>query len=254
MKPELKELRVPFGLDQAGAEVRPESADRMNVYVCPSCKALLILRVGSRNRPHFAHKVDPNYCDFLNETEEHFRAKTRVVDLVKSKTPFLFIRHCNDCGRFGDQELPSKVVDAVTEYLLPSGHRADVGLLDDCGKLLAVIEVVVSHAVEPEKKEYFDNNRIYWAEFDAMTILGSDRWHPKIDGFKKYVCARCHMIDKNRRTLPWVNRGACLVACPRRNDQCIVCVDVCSFCDGFYSIDEEGVICLGKERIEIEAH
>lgn len=174
------------------------------------------------------------------------------MELVRERIPIFFNRFCRCCGESGKQQLPVNIVDAVCEHVLPSGHRVDVGLLDERGQLRAVIEVVVFHAVETDKASYL-NEFVPWAEFDAVTILGSFCWTPKVDRFKAYICPRCRFVAANSSLLNWVGVGYSFVECPRKNGASVLAVEVCSACDGFVTAAPGGVVCFGEVSLGNEA-
>lgn len=96
-------LKVPFSLDLLGNEVRPLEAERDRArrgeYVCPDCRGVLNLRRGPKYPAHFSHKATPSHCDFyLNETEEHLRAKQSVVRAVERRESIYLIRACAALG------------------------------------------------------------------------------------------------------------------------------------------------------------
>ena len=149
----LSELKVPFALDENGEEVYPKEANKKTQYYCPDCNKELIFKSGEINTPHFAHKYDPEYCDFHHypETENHLRAKWKVRDAVNQNKTIYLTRCCYECRSPFTQIVPTKNLHASLEYTLSSGHRADVAILDEADKLKAVIEIQETHPVDEEK-------------------------------------------------------------------------------------------------------
>lgn len=238
-------LKVPFGLNAAGREVRPETATKEEAYYCPDCKGDLVLRKGDIKIPHFAHKGMPVICDFLTETEEHYRAKLAVAAAIHEKKPVRLVRQCHKCkGPWVEQSIPDSVKQASLEHMLPSGHRADVALLDDAGHLLAVIEILVNHRVDDEKAKALEGTA--WAEFPAG-CLGSLEWKPCRDFFNSCLCERCKAIENLGFVTPFVGRYKTSVQCPLNGGRSFVeAVAKCSSCEHFVDVCSKGIFCIGR--------
>lgn len=247
MEPEY--LKVPIAIDENGAELRPEDAVKGSQYYCPDCQNALILRKGLLVRTHFAHKEQPTRCDFINETEQHFRAKLAIVAAVKEKKPVYFVRHCKVCSKAVYQDLPDKVTDVKLEYTLSSNHRADVALFDKDDELLAIIEVFVTHAVEDEKLSALAE--IPWAEFSAETILTSPNWSPIKDNFKPCTCNDCRIILKFGKKTCFMGLNKAQVQCPLQSIGIADTVENCDRCEHFVDVSREGILCVGS-RVSYE--
>ena len=112
----MKSLIVPF--DTNGNEIRPDIAEKNVKYYCPDCKGESIFRKGKKKTPHFAHKVNPIKCNFLVETEEHLRAKWKIVEMIKNNIQAKVVRSCSVCGAKIIQPLFQKVSKVNLEYYL----------------------------------------------------------------------------------------------------------------------------------------
>ena len=244
-------IKVPFALREDDTEVRAEQAVRHTLYLCPSCRLPVIPRQGSQRRHHFAHKVDPTRCDFLNETEAHLRAKWAVRDLKTSGRTISVVRECSLCARRFDQPWPLDYADAVLEYPLSSGHIADVALLIGDHQVRAVIEVLCQHEVEPEKAAALRG--IAWAEFLADDILEKDRWTPTQDHFRPGVCPTCKVrqqrekdIHRFGRLFLYADTQREEVECPRDGGWHVNVMDSCAPCRHFAKATPAGITCTGS--------
>ncbi|MEM5789820.1 MAG: competence protein CoiA family protein [Syntrophobacteraceae bacterium] len=241
-------LKVPFAINEDGQEVRPEAPDKEDNYFCPDCKLELFWRKGEIKRPHFAHKVIPKTCDFLSETEEHYRAKLTLLEAVYSGKPVKFLRVCKQCKKETvEQAFPSHVTKASLEFLLPSGHRADVALFDKAERLLAVIEIMVTHSVDEEKMKALRG--IPWAEFTAETILSSTAWKAERDFFLGCTCLRCKLINRYGAVYQLVGDHKTLVHCPSVNSL-VDAIPNCAMCDSFIDVRRMGIFCIGSYKNE----
>jgi len=240
------ELRVPFGVDAGGHEVRPENALPMLRYVCPDCRTELVLRRGTKKRTHFAHKAAPGAnCDFLNETEEHYRAKLRLAQALAGGEEVFLIRRCRSCDEETPQRLPSGDAIADTEFVLPSGHRADVALRLTNGNLRAIFEVLHRHPVDDEKARAIAGTP--WAELRADAILAGNDWPLVRDHLIPWTCRRCRDIARFGKRLELLVPGRKLVACPLPDRASASVIDDCAFCLHFVEMDGRHVLCLGGE-------
>lgn len=62
-----------------------KNTSRSLLYCCPECSARLVLRAGSKNIPHFAHK-DHSHCRHgQGETLWHRKGKTCIAEIAKAQ-------------------------------------------------------------------------------------------------------------------------------------------------------------------------
>lgn len=236
-------LAVPLALDAGGEEVRPDTGERGIRYTCPSCRGLVAFRSGTQKRPHFYHLVRPQTCDFLNETEEHWRAKHRVVQMVSEGRAVWLDRCCGTCSERTQQPIPTRVVRASTEHTLPSGHRVDVALFDAEEKLVGVIEVFATHEVDEVKSGAME--ALKWGEITSETILASDVWEVKRDHFAPFTCGKCRWREANTRFYPFESPHRRNVPCPLYG-RSLSAVDQCGGCEYFLDVGEAGIACFGS--------
>lgn len=236
-------FRIPFARDTDGIEVRPEHATAGS-FTCPDCGTLVShrrahLREGNPVRAHFAHH--PNIaCGFSQgEGELHLRAKHAVMEAVASRRPVTLARRCPACGRETAQRLPEHVVRASLEHRLASGRRADVALFDDSDGLLAVIEILETHAVDELKRA--DLVGLRWCEIQARDILASDRWALVQDELLPFTCRPCRYTELRA----WQGTTRLEVSCPLPGASAVIAVETCARCPYFIEATGEGIRCWG---------
>lgn len=224
------EFKVPFGYDINKIEVYPDKAQKGQKYYCPDCNGELIFRSGLIKRLHFAHKHDPKYCDFhyCPETENHLRAKWKVRNIVNQNQKLKFTRICSECANSFVQIIPTNELHASLEYILSSGFRADVALLDKDDKVKAIIEIKETHGIQEEKKKILKH--IPMSEFLAIDVLTNDSWEPIYHNFKPFICQGCKVkFNKaikfiadtiNKHKSIYVFRKECM-SCAKRYKQLI---------------------------------
>lgn len=189
----MKELYVPFAIDDEGRLFSAETAEKGRNYFCPACHEIVILKHGEIRVAHFAHKVG-NSC--AQETIIHKIAKLLVQKAVhdwkagKSNSPTIQ-RTCQMCGIPISQPLPDKVDRAVLEHRLADGSVADVALLVG-GTTQAAIEIRVTHAVDQAK---IDRLPVPFIELDGYEVIENPVvWRPIVDNFKPLICKKCKSI------------------------------------------------------------
>ncbi len=75
------------------------NAKKENEYKCPECESDVILRKGTKNRIHFAHKKESNcqYYEHPSESEIHKEGK-RVIKMLLEKNELNIYKKCQKCG------------------------------------------------------------------------------------------------------------------------------------------------------------
>jgi len=190
------EFKVPFGLDDHGTLISRDDAEKLKQYRCPACELPLIFRQGSVREQHFAHKKDAG-CSF--ESVLHKTAKKLVIVSVKQwksgigKRPIIR-RLCRGCGEPHEQAIPETITDAIEEYRLPSGVRADVGLVSD-KTIAALLEIFVTHSIDEKKRGKL--HPLKWMEIAAENIISNPTvWVCRQESLLPFHCKIC--IERKR--------------------------------------------------------
>ena len=166
--------------------------------VCPLCKEPLVARKGIKVVHHFAHYSGSN-CK--PETVLHFIAKLllyRKIQKAISENAAIHMQwECQRCGRNHDGNLLKKATRVELELNL-SACRPDLALLDKTGKVIAFIEIIVTHSPGENVLAYCRANRVAIIEFDVKN--GADLEGMATEGFRPNrvnqcdckVCEQCH--------------------------------------------------------------
>ena len=191
-----------------GQMVNANDAEKGIDYTCPLCKQPFILCKGKRKRPHFAHKnLSPN-CN--PETALHYSFKNllceKIQEHIDKKEPLEIKWKCGKCHEFHSGNLLKKAVQVKVELDLGS-YRPDIALLEQNGKTIAVIEVVVTHSPEQKALEFYKQNKITVVSYVLKTdedisriespILEPDR----VDLYTNPRCPKCHYEMAKRHLL-----------------------------------------------------
>jgi hypothetical protein len=157
----------------------------------------------------------------------HLAAKELIVAAIEAwragaASP-VFVRRCAEpgCEATTRQPVPKKVLRAVTELGVRSGHVVDVGLLGPADLPIAAIEVLVSHEVDDTKA--FELG-LPWIEVDARTVCatGGQVMEAVRDRFLPWLCEdheerRGHAARESRELRE--KRNALVRALPYRLDE-----------------------------------
>lgn len=185
------EVAVPVAFADDGALVRPDQAVPDRAYRCPGCGAPLVLRRGSRRRPHFAHRGGDG-CS--TESTLHRAAKHQLIRVIqewKGGGPRPCVsRPCPTYACEGGvvQDVPDDVTHAEAEVRLAEGVIADVVLFR--GDVpAAAIEILVTHRVGAEKARRLE---VPWMELRAADVLERPYWWlAEQDGLQPFECPAC---------------------------------------------------------------
>lgn len=164
-----KEILYTMAIDQSGNIVHIDKAQKGISYYCPNpvCeKREFVLRKSGKSgkgsrRTHFAHKeVSPN-C--THEGYLHSSFKKLLVATLKehqsANVPFPINWSCSKCKNRYTENLLENAASIREEYFLGE-CRPDVALLNEREAVVAVIEIVVSHAPEANAVQYYLENHI----------------------------------------------------------------------------------------------
>lgn len=156
-------LLLPYANDINGNLIHISDSQKGHKYTCPNCGKELLLRKGRVRIAHFAHKIktdDENRC---SESVLHKQFKKQCSEVIsakiKEKQELFYVWKCEWCKKTQQDNLLSDVVEVATEYNL-GVCRPDIALLDSEGKLIKVVEIVVSHSPEEKSLKYYKENDI----------------------------------------------------------------------------------------------
>ncbi len=181
-------LLLPYAYDSKRELVYIDEAKKGEKYTCPNCDAELLLRIGKipegqkyHKRNHFAHKGNSdNHC---SESFLHKLFKERCVEYIRQKIAnnesIKFEWRCEKCDEEHSGNLLKKAVKVEPEYDLGI-CQPDIALLDKDGKVVIVVEVVVTHQPESEVMQYYNDNKIACLQIQVDNFSDCDRIEEKL--------------------------------------------------------------------------
>lgn len=204
-------LLLPFAYDIDGNLVNIDDAIKGQKYTCPTCGAELSLKISKippgqkyHRRNHFAHKGNSeNHCSesFLHKLFKDRCAELFIDKISKNRTQ-LFEWNCEKCYEHHTGNLLKKATKVVTEYDL-GVCKPDIALLDNNGKVVIVIEVVVTHRPEPEVLEYYEKHKIACLQIVVDDFIDCDRIEEKLSSPNNVnlcpnpTCGKCGQVMHN---------------------------------------------------------
>jgi len=166
-----KEILYTIAIDQSGNIVHIDKAEKGKGirYYCPNpvCeKREFVLRKSGKSgkgsrRTHFAHKQSSPNC--TQESYLHSSFKKLLIAALKehqsANVPFRINWSCSKCKNSYMGNLLQNAASIREEYVLGE-CRPDIALLNENNAVVAVIEIVVSHAPEANAVQYYLENHI----------------------------------------------------------------------------------------------
>lgn len=180
----MSDLLIPYALAANGdAIVVPERAFSSSDYRCPECLQRVHLRIPTDRRTHFFH-VPPSSGTCLLDSRSG-RGEGQVHAFAKHAL-FIWLHRwlsgdsiaepvlqgqCSTHRQSFLVSLPKPQPFALhKEYLVPSGRRLDIALLDGEGRIAIGFEIRHRHAVTAKKAEGLPAR---WLELEAQSIVAA---------------------------------------------------------------------------------
>lgn len=232
--------------------------------VCPNCGAVLEARKGKIRVHHFAH-YDKDETSFCSESALHLAAKEVLKEAREIALPALKISI--DACRKEIEVLPDghkfnyDHVEIERSFLLDKELiRPDIVVYNSNDKATLAIEILVSHAVDEEKKQKIKLAKLTTIEIDLSVVdvrtkeelrsvllskINNKKWifsnqaiyfEDRVKAFSKKML-RVNSRIKNCPLAIW------------QGQQKNVSESKCYGCRYCYKIDTNYVVCLGEWRI-----
>ena len=203
----MSKLLLPYAYDSNRSLVHIDNATKGKTYTCPNCDAELLLKISKipagkkyHKRSHFAHKGNSdNHC---SESLLHQIFKEKCVEFISKKIAnhehLFFEWNCEKCEERHKGNLLKKVVRVVSEHDLGM-CKPDIALFDKDGKVIIVIEVIVTHKPEPDVMQYYDENKIACLQIHVNDFADCDKIAEKLSSPNQInICSnpKCEQCGK----------------------------------------------------------
>ena len=152
-------ISYPIADGGGGRAVAIEEAGSGASYTCFGCQAPMVARRGSQRAWHFAHKPPLRGCDEPDRAL-HETAKALIVqgfaEAQDQDAEYRVGFSCRDCGDDLSWNVARPETRISAERTVVEGTRSDV-VVDRGDKPPLIIEVVVTHDLEPTTKLRYEN-------------------------------------------------------------------------------------------------
>ena len=169
----MAELLNRIAFDENKNIVFVENALKGKNYFCPECNGRFVYKNSGKTgpgtkRPHFAHQSDISNCS--PETILHASFKIKAAELLSERIAkgenFPIEWTCPQCNVKYPYNILFMAKHVKVEHDLKE-CRPDIALLNAQGSIIAVIEVVVSHAPEENTLKYYHENGIVLVQYNV---------------------------------------------------------------------------------------
>lgn len=170
-----KEIEPLFtiALDKCGNAVSIKDAVKGADYFCPECGARFALKKSGNTgphsrRPHFAHLGHGYNCTPESILHKAFKIQTAKLleKYLAEQKEFLITWSCPSCpAKYKGNILFAASSIAVEKDL--GVCKPDIAILNKDGKVIIVIEVVVTHEPEQTTLDYYKDNGIVMIRVDV---------------------------------------------------------------------------------------
>jgi hypothetical protein len=186
------EVQLCWALDRDGQKVHASRLDPKDrraraPFTCLGCGEPLVPHLGQVRARHFAHHPGSTCALTAPETALHLDAKERLLalcdDAFARRRTVTVLARCPGCRRLAPRDLAAEGDAAQAEGQV-GPLRADVLVLRG-GRPALALEVLVTHAVDPEKEAALGAAGVPAVEIDAR-----EEWEEEDAGEVRIVCAR----------------------------------------------------------------
>ena len=220
----MAKVLLQYALNNVGTLVSISDAQRKELYICPICKNNVIPKLGKIRERHYSHKRGEN--NTCGETLLHELFKKKIYEHIQGKlsneTTLKCKWRCGECNELHCLDILKDVKTVKLEYNL-GAVRPDVALLDGNNKLIAVIEVIVSHKPSEHSLKYYRDNGVLCLQYCINTFNDVGKYEYKLCNPDNVnicyclPCVKCNISNQEVRLLLFE------VDIPKVNTSCYKC-------------------------------
>ena len=198
------DVLYPFALSETGEE-HIDEAIKGRLYKCLGCSALMVPRKGAIRRWHFAHK--PPFTQCADPDKALHRTAVAMIfwgftNALQKQTEYHLGCPCEQCDRTVSCNVAVPSAKVERERSIVAGTRSDL-VISQPGKGPVVIEVVVTHDLEPEAHESYTESGIHVFKVhpsgDTLSDLESSVITDDTLNVPTVLCASCKDAAERQR-------------------------------------------------------
>ena len=200
-----KKIAYPFACCVNGKLVHIDDSFRGFSYFCPSCQSKMIPKLGSMNKHHFAH-MQHEYCQ--PDRVLHDTATSYIIWKFRHCQPamnFMISVPCSRCYNGIKYDLTAAGAQIKPEFSIIKGTRSDLVVLKSDMSAHTIIEIVVTHDLEPRTRMLYQKS-----EIPVIKIM--PKWDDLlyVKSTMNVTCEKC-IIQDNTLTSFMSNMSRCSV-------------------------------------------
>ena len=192
----IRTIAYPFAQDADGVATSIDNAKHDVPYTCVGCGEPMIPKLGRIKKHHFAHKMNVT-CDADHALHES--AKIYIIEkfnkAVQSGGVCVIPVPCSCCRQTIKHDLTAGGTEIRPEVTVIEGTRSDLAVLKSASLAHAIIEVVVTHDLEPQTHRAYQKSSIpvivLKPTWDNMNI---------IERTMNIVCKACAVRERDLKS------------------------------------------------------
>ena len=160
--PTQTKILYPLARSKTGEAAHIREALKGRPYQCFGCSAPMVARQGAKRQWHFAHKPPFERCADPDKAL-HDSATAMIIrgfrDALDQQREYRLGCPCGECGRNVSRNVAVPGASIEAERSIVAGTRSDV-VIGQVDRGPVVIEIVVTHELEPEAREAYKESGI----------------------------------------------------------------------------------------------
>ena len=174
-------------------------------YECFGCSVPMVARQGAKRQWHFAHKPPFERCADPDKAL-HDSATAMIIrgfrDALERQSEYRLGCPCGGCGRTVSRNVAVPEASMEAEKSIVAGTRSDL-VVGQAGKGPVVIEIVVTHDLEPEALEAYRESGIpvlkVRPSWDTLFQLESEVITADTVNVPLVRCSECKNVEQRHR-------------------------------------------------------
>lgn len=162
-------------VDPDGEVVQARTARQDKQHSCIECAKPMVLRRSGNTgrgarRPHFAHKSKTSNCSPETVLHRLFKQELAnyIADCIVHGQAIPFLWECQHCNDTHEGNLAKRAARVAVEHDMDVA-RPDIALLDAEGAVISVVEIIVTHPISAETREFYSQRKLHVIEYRLKT-------------------------------------------------------------------------------------
>ena len=198
-------ILYPLARGTTGKAVHIGEALKGSPYECFGCSVPMVARQGAKRQWHFAHKPPFERCADPDKAL-HDSATAMIIrgfrDALERQSEYRLGCPCGGCGRTVSRNVAVPEASMEAEKSIVAGTRSDL-VVGQAGKGPVVIEIVVTHDLEPEALEAYRESGIpvlkVRPSWDTLFQLESEVITADTVNVPLVRCSECKNVEQRHR-------------------------------------------------------